>query len=97
MEKTNAPNQGGEEEGKKVNTGTKTAQKESNNPMSNPDTSVLEHYSPTEGAQSHPDWVKKKFPTYIEPHGKHEATREALNKSIFNSLNSSNSRYRHFL
>lgn len=40
----------------------------------NPDVSVLKNYSPTEGAQSHPDWIKKKFPGYIEPHGKHEAT-----------------------
>lgn len=39
-----------------------------------PDTSVLENYSPTGGAQSHPNWVKTKFPTYLETHGKHEAT-----------------------
>lgn len=43
-------------------------------PIKNPDTSVLEHYSPTGGAQSHPDWIKKKFPAYIAPHGTHEAT-----------------------
>jgi hypothetical protein len=41
---------------------------------SNPDVSVLKNYSPTEGAQSHPDWVKKKFPEYLEAHGKHEDT-----------------------
>jgi len=39
-----------------------------------PDTSVLENYSPTGGAQSHPNWVKTRFPTYLETHGKHEAT-----------------------
>ena len=41
---------------------------------SNPDVSVLKNYSPAEGAQSHPDWVKNKFPEYLEPHGKHEDT-----------------------
>lgn len=39
-----------------------------------PDTSVLARYSPTEGAQSQPDWIKKKFPTYVAPHGMHDAT-----------------------
>ncbi|GAB1718905.1 MAG: hypothetical protein NTAFB09_06360 [Nitrosospira sp.] len=39
-----------------------------------PDTSVLACYSPTEGAQSQPDWIKKKFPAYIAPHGMHDAT-----------------------
>ena len=39
-----------------------------------PDTSVLARYSPTDGAHSHPDWVKTQFPTYIIPHGGHEAT-----------------------
>lgn len=48
--------------------------KEPKDSIINPDLSVLKNYSPTEGAQSHPDWVKKKFPEYMEPHGKHEAT-----------------------
>ncbi|MBA4141820.1 MAG: hypothetical protein H0X43_02200 [Nitrosospira sp.] len=48
----------------------------------NPDISVLEQYSPTEGAQSHPDWVKEKFPAHVAPHGGHEATsvRELTHK-----------------
>ncbi|MBA2659546.1 MAG: hypothetical protein H0U72_08410 [Nitrosospira sp.] len=65
MENKNATSLGGEE--------SKTARKESNQPITDPDTSVLEHYSPTGGAESHPDWIKKKFPTYIMPHGQHEA------------------------
>lgn len=51
--------------------------KESNEPIKNPDTAVLARYSPTGGAQSHPDWVKEKFPGYIASHGGlhgHEAT-----------------------
>lgn len=47
---------------------------EPKNSISNPDVSVLKNYSPTEGAQSHPAWVKEKFPGYIASHGKHEAT-----------------------
>ena len=66
MEKKDAPRRGGKE--------PKAAQKERNEPIKNPDTSVLERYSPTGGAQSHPDWIKTKFPTYIAPHGTHEAT-----------------------
>jgi hypothetical protein len=48
----------------------------------NPDISVLGQYSPTGAAKSHPEWVKTKFPSYIEPHGKHEATsvRELAHK-----------------
>jgi hypothetical protein len=44
--------------------------------------SVLAQYSPTNAAQSHPEWVKTKFPSYVEPHGKHEATsvRELAHK-----------------
>jgi hypothetical protein len=38
-----------------------------------PDTSVLARYSPTDGANAHPDWVKNQFPTYIGPHVGHEA------------------------
>lgn len=66
MEKKNAPGPGSKE--------PKAAPRKSNEPIKNPDTSVLARYSPTGGAQSHPDWVKAKFPTYIEPHGKHGAT-----------------------
>lgn len=39
-----------------------------------PDTSVLRHYVPTNGESSHPDWLKSKFPAYINPHAGHEAT-----------------------
>jgi hypothetical protein len=58
------------------------AEGEGNNGIVNPDTSVLAQYSPTDGAQSHPDWVKTQFPSYVEPHGKHEATsvRELAHK-----------------
>ncbi|MDN5934885.1 MAG: hypothetical protein L0H75_01755 [Nitrosospira sp.] len=66
MEKKNAPGPGSKE--------PKAAPKESNEPIKSPDTSVLARYSPTGGAQAHPDWVKAKFPTYIEPHDKHGAT-----------------------
>ena len=38
-----------------------------------PETAIL-RYSPTDGAHSHPDWVKTQFPTYIVPHHGHEAT-----------------------
>jgi hypothetical protein len=77
MKKANAPDKegaggGGGEEGKEKNSGQQPASKGQG--MNAPDTSVLAGYSPTEGAQSHPEWIKKKFPTYIEPHGKHEAT-----------------------
>ncbi|SOD41692.1 hypothetical protein [Nitrosovibrio sp. Nv4] len=69
MEKKKAPPKGHTGKGKEP----KPVRKPSDS-TGNPDTSVLENYSPTEGAQSHPDWVKKKFPTYLAPHGKHEAT-----------------------
>jgi hypothetical protein len=39
-----------------------------------PDTSVLTRYSPAGGAESHPHWVKTRFPEYIEPHAPHETT-----------------------
>jgi hypothetical protein len=39
-----------------------------------PDTSVLAGYSPTDGPRSHPDWIKKGFPTYVDPHAGHERT-----------------------
>jgi hypothetical protein len=56
--------------------------KKSNEPIKSPDISVLEHYSPLGGAQSQPDWIKKKFPAYIMPHAGHEATsvRELTHK-----------------
>lgn len=38
------------------------------------DTSVLARYSPTDEINSHPDWVKEQFPSYISPHTGHEAT-----------------------
>jgi hypothetical protein len=54
----------------------------SDNSITNPDISVLAQYSPTGAAKSHPEWVKTKFPSYVEPHGKHEATsvRELAHK-----------------
>lgn len=51
-----------------------SARSEPKNSIGNPDVSVLKNYSPTEGAQSHPAWVKAKFPSYIPSHDKHEAT-----------------------
>lgn len=71
MKKKNAPDSGGKE--------PKTSRGESGEPIKTPDISVLERYSPTGGAQSHPDWVKTKFPAYIASHGGahgggHEAT-----------------------
>jgi hypothetical protein len=39
-----------------------------------PDTSVLARYSPTDSADSHPDWVKEQFPGYISPGTGHETT-----------------------
>jgi hypothetical protein len=80
MKRANAPDKegaggGGGPDGKGKSSGGHSPSKEgSANMPGTPDTSVLAHYSPTEGAQSHPDWIKKKFPAYIEPHGKHDAT-----------------------
>jgi hypothetical protein len=68
MEEKDSPDKTGTGKGDKSPAGEKE-------PIgSNPDVSVLKNYSPTEGAQSHPDWVKKKFPEYLDPHGKHEDT-----------------------
>lgn len=39
-----------------------------------PDISVLARYSPTDGANAHPDWVKTQFPTYVTPHAGHDTT-----------------------
>jgi hypothetical protein len=50
------------------------ARSEPKNSIGNPDVSVLQNYSPTEGEQSQPAWVKAKFPGYIASHDKHEAT-----------------------
>lgn len=79
MKKANAPDKegaggGGGPGDKGKSSGGRPPKQGSLNKPDTPDTSVLARYSPTEGAQSHPDWIKKKFPTYIEPHGKHEAT-----------------------
>ena len=52
----------------------KAKQRQTKRKVGRPDTSVLARYSPTDGARSHPDWVKTQFPTYIIPHGGHEGT-----------------------
>jgi hypothetical protein len=69
----------GSGEGRKGEAGPQGAPNES---VTNPDISVLAQYSPMDAARSHPEWVKKKFPSYVEPHGKHEATsvRELTHK-----------------
>lgn len=79
MEEKKAPRKGGSGEGKALKPAERKAP---DNSISNPDVSVLENYSPTEGAQSHPDWVKQKFPAYLTPHAGHEATsvRELTHK-----------------
>ena len=75
-----------EEKGRAAGTGSgegrKGGQGAPNESVTNPDISVLAHYSPTDAARSHPEWVKTKFPSYVEPHGKHEATsvRELTHK-----------------
>ncbi len=51
----------------------KSARKKTKPRIGRPDMSVLARYSPTDGANSHPDWVKTQFPGYIVPHGGHEA------------------------
>lgn len=53
---------------------SKSPSKAKKQKLGRPDTSVLAHYSPTNTAASHPDWVKTQFPTYISPHVGHEAT-----------------------
>jgi hypothetical protein len=52
----------------------KATRRQAKKTISKPDTSVLARYSPTDGANSHPDWVKTQFPGYIVPHAGHEAT-----------------------
>ena len=39
-----------------------------------PDTSVLARYSPTDSRGSHPNWIKQRFPTYVDPHAGHQTT-----------------------
>ena len=83
MEKKGAPAGAVEGEGRKAKAGAGSgAQGDPNDPVTNPDVSVLTQYSPTDAAQSHPQWVKTRFPSYVEPHGKHEATsvRELTHK-----------------
>lgn len=38
-----------------------------------PDTAILARYSPTDSADAHPDWIKKKFPGYIAAHAGHDS------------------------
>src|SRR4051794_8749049 len=85
MEKKGAPAGAGDGEGRKIKVGAGAgtgAQGVQNDSVTNPDISVLAQYSPTDAAQSHPQWVKTRFPFYVEPHGKHEATsvRELTHK-----------------
>jgi hypothetical protein len=53
---------------------TKVSRSKTDNPIGKPDISVLAQYSPTDEVNSHPDWVKKQFPTYVSSHMGHEAT-----------------------
>ncbi|WP_116812182.1 hypothetical protein [Steroidobacter cummioxidans] len=39
-----------------------------------PDLSVLARYSPTDPVNSHPSWVRDRFPGYVDAHAGHEAT-----------------------
>lgn len=52
----------------------KAARKKAKTGIGRPDTSVLARYSPTDMANSHPDWIKTQFPAYVAPHAGHEAT-----------------------
>jgi hypothetical protein len=52
----------------------KATRRKTKKTIGKPDTSVLARYSPTDGANSHPNWVKTQFPTYIVPHAGHETT-----------------------
>lgn len=60
----------------KKNQGAKKpkAAKKTKKKIGKPDTSVLARYTPTDLTNSHPDWVKTQFPTYVSPHAGHEAT-----------------------
>ena len=68
--------------GRETRKGETRAQGAPDDSITNPDISVLAQYSPTGAAKSHPEWVKTKFPSYVEPHGKHDATsvRELAHK-----------------
>jgi hypothetical protein len=59
---------------KKASAKPKATAKKTKAKPGTPDTSVLARYSPTDSANSHPDWVKTQFPTYVDPHAGHEAT-----------------------
>jgi hypothetical protein len=73
---------GSDAAGRETRKGETQAQGAPDHSITNPDISVLAQYSPTGAAKSHPEWVKTKFPSYVEPHGKHEATsvRELAHK-----------------
>jgi hypothetical protein len=73
---------GSDAAGRETRKGETRAQGAPDDSITNPDISVLAQYSPTGAAKSHPEWVKTKFPSYVEPHGKHEATsvRELAHK-----------------
>jgi hypothetical protein len=58
----------------RVTTRRKVSRRKATGLIGKPDTSVLARYSPTDGADAHPDWVKNQFPTYIDPHTGHEMT-----------------------
>ncbi len=55
-------------------TKSKASRKRTQPIIGKPDTSVLARYSPTDGANAHPDWVKRQFPDYITPHAGHDTT-----------------------
>jgi hypothetical protein len=55
-------------------TKSKAARRRTQPIIGKPDTSVLARYSPTDGANAHPNWVKRQFPTYITPHAGHDTT-----------------------
>ncbi len=81
MEEKGAPQSAGERGGQGGGGGA-GAQGAPNESVANPDISVLAQYSPTGCSPIPSEWVKTKFPSYVEPHGKHEATsvRELTHK-----------------
>lgn len=53
----------------------KPAKDQKKKTIGRPDVTVLARYSPTDGMNAHPDWVKQKFPDYVGAHaGHHETT-----------------------
>lgn len=52
----------------------KVGRKKAQKAVGHPDTSVLARYSPEDGANAHPDWVKQEFPAYVTPHAGHGDT-----------------------